>query len=116
MVEVAPATDAEIAHVYRGDGEHIVGRVGGEAVAYIGFRKIDGRLWGMYQVLATAAPSVWGTLFYEFRRHLRQHEEPVYVLARDADAARLLRLLGLKPSGMHEMGKDVWIWTPQRCI
>lgn len=112
MIEVAPATDAELARVYRADGEHFAGRVNGELVAYIGFRTTAGRRWGMYDVLSTAARSVWGTLFYQFRRELRRQKEPIYVLARDAEAMRLLRLLGLKPTGETYMGKDMWIWTP----
>lgn len=115
MIEVEPATDAELARVYRADGEHYAGRVAGQMVAYIGFRTIaGGQRWGMYDVLSTAERSDWRALFYQFRRKLRQQKEPVYVLARDAEAARLLRLLGMKPASETHMGKDVWIWMPER--
>lgn len=110
------ATSEEVARVYGADAEHIVGEAGGEAVAYIGFKRIEGRLWGIYQPMAAAAPSVWNRLFYAFRRELRQQNEPVYVLARDAAAGRLLRLLRLAPADETFAGKDVWKWTPEHYI
>lgn len=111
------ATDAELARIYSPpEAEHIVAEIDGEAVAWIGFRKIEGRLWGMFGMLTTAAPSVCVRLFWQFRKRLHQKTESVVVLANDRQAERLLHLLGLQPTGEHYAGKDVWIWKPQRFI
>lgn len=113
-IAVREATDAEIVSVYGPKARHIVGTVDGVAYAYIAFSRI-GDVWGMYEPLRPAAPSVWTKLFYAFRRELRAHMEPVYVLATDASAARLLRLLGMKPTGRHSVGKEIWQWMPDKC-
>jgi hypothetical protein len=113
MVTVRPATDAEIGLAYRSDAEHVVGVVDGRVVAYISFRKIEGRLWGTYIVLAAASPSAWNTLFYAFRRALHRQTERTYVRAHDGEAPRLLRMLGLTPANEMLAGKDVWVWQPE---
>lgn len=112
-VALRPATDAEIARVY-GAAKHIVGTVGGVPVAYIGFNRIGPDMWGMYHPFEADDPSVWTKLFYAFRRELRAFSEPVYVLARDDAASRVLRMLGFEPTGNISMGKEVWRWTPQQ--
>ena len=112
-ISLREASDAEVAIVYASGAKHIVGTADGDAIAYIGFKRISGHLWGMYHPFVPAHPSVWNRLFYAFRRELRAQGEPVYVLARDADAARVLQLLGLKPTGEHSFGKEIWRWTPR---
>lgn len=111
-ISLREANAAEIAAVYANDAEHIVGTVDGETVAYIGFKRIGEHLWGLYHPFCPAHPSVWHRLFYAFRRQLRAKGEPVYVLARDADASRVLALLGLKPTGSFSFDKEIWIWMP----
>lgn len=114
-VALRAATVDEIARIYcPPEAEHIIAEVGGEAVAWIGFRKIEGRLWGMFGMLTAAAPSVCVHLFWQFRKRLHQKTEPVVVLANDAQAMRLLRLLGLKPTEETYAGKQVWVWTPEK--
>jgi|SRR5688572_6857394 hypothetical protein len=113
-IELREATDAEIARIYGSEARHFVGPAEGNVVACIGFRRMGSEMWGIYQPLEQAPPSVWTRLFYAFRRELRAHTEPVYVFARDADASRVLRLLGFEPTGDAHMGKDVWRWTPQQ--
>ena len=116
-VALREATEAEIARIYSPpEAEHIVGEIDGEAVAWVGFRTIEGRLWGMFGMLTVAAPSVCVHLFYRFRMRLHAKAEPVSVLANDAEAARLLRLLGLRRTDEHYAGKEVWIWTPRKCF
>lgn len=116
MTDIAlrAATDAEIVRVYGAEAKHIVGTVDGVAVAYIGFNRIGADIWGMYHPFGAEDKSVWARLFYAFRRELRAISEPVYVLARDDAASRVLRLLGFEPTGNISMGKKVWRWTPQR--
>jgi hypothetical protein len=111
-IELRAATDAEIVSVYGANARHVVGTADGETVAYIGFQRIGADLWGIYHPLASADRSVWTRLFYAFRRELRAHNEPVHVLARDADASRVLRMLGFAPTGDVNLGKDVWVWKP----
>jgi hypothetical protein len=111
-IELRAATDAEIVSVYAADGKHIVGTCDGVATAYIGFKRIGSQMWGMYHPFQATDRSVWTRLFYAFRRELRSHTEPVYVLARDDEAARVLCLLGFAPTGTTQLGKDVWRWTP----
>ena len=111
-VALRNATDAEIVRVYGSDARHVVGTDNGVAVAYIGFKRIGADMWGIYQPLDVADPSVWTRLFYAFRRELEAHTEPVYVLARDAEASRVLRLLGFEPAGDVSLGKEIWRWKP----
>ena len=114
-VVLRKATVDEIARIYcPPEAEHIVGEIDGVAVAWIGFREIEGRLWGMFGMLTTAAPFVCMHLFYQFRKRLHQKTQPVVVLANDAKAMRLLRLLGLVPTDEIYAGKQVWAWTPQQ--
>jgi hypothetical protein len=113
-IALRAATDAEVARIYAADARHLVGTADGVAVAYIGFNRIGADMWGMYHPFVAADASVWAKLFYAFRRELRTHAEPVYVLARDAEASRVLRLLGFEPTGGISMGKEVWRWTPQQ--
>ena len=111
-IALRAATDAEVGRVYGADARHIVGTSDGVAIAYIGFNRIGDDMWGMFHPFCPAERSVWARLFYVFRRELREHTEPVYVLARDAEASRVLRLLGFAPTGDTSMGKEVWQWMP----
>ena len=114
-VALRAATATEIARIYcPPEAEHIIAEVGGEAVAWIGFRTIEGRLWGMFGMLTAAAPSVCVHLFYQFRKRLHAKSAAVSVLANNAEAERLLWLLGLRPTDEIYAGKKVWVWTPQR--
>lgn len=112
-IALREASDAEVATVYASGAKHIVGTADGDAIAYIGFKRVGEHMWGFYHPFVPAHPSVWTRLFYAFRRELRRHDEPVYVLARDAEAARVLRLLGLQPTGEHSFGKEIWRWMPE---
>lgn len=114
-IDLRKATDAEIVSVYGAQTKHIVGTADGVAVAYIGFSRIGEDMWGMYHPFGCADRSVWARLFYAFRRELMTHAEPVYVLARDENASRVLRLLGFAPTGTIAMGKEVWRWKPPQC-
>jgi hypothetical protein len=111
-IELRAPTATEIASVYCPHGKHVVGTNDGIAVAYIGFNRIGADMWGIYHPFVQADTSVWPRLFYAFRRELRAFAEPVYVLARDAAASRVLHLLGFKPTGDVQLGKEVWRWTP----
>jgi hypothetical protein len=112
-IALRTATDAEVVRVAGPEAKHIVGTADGVAVAYIGFNRIGPNIWGMYHPFVETDRSVWAKLFYAFRRELRAHTEPVYVLARDDEASRVLRLLGFEPTGGISLGKEVWQWTPQ---
>lgn len=101
-----------MARIYGANARHVIGAADGEAVAYIRFSRIGDDMWGMYHPFGCADRSVWAKLFYAFRRELREHAEPVYVLARDDEASRVLRLLGFAPTGDTAMGKEVWRWKP----
>ena len=111
-IEIRAASDADIVRVYAAEGEHIVGAVDGKAVAYISFRRIGDLMWGIYNPLEPAGRSVWTTLFYAFRRELRRHTEPVYVVATNEASSRVLKMLGFELTGSTQLGKDVWRWTP----
>ena len=114
-IRLREATVEELARIYSPpEAEHIVAAIDGAAVAWIGFREIDGRLWGMFGMLTAAAPSVCVHLFYQFRKRLHAKAAPVSVLAKDAKAERLLRLLGLQSTDELYAGKKVWVWTPQQ--
>jgi hypothetical protein len=110
---IRPATDAEVAAIYRSERvEHIVGTVHGRAVAYIAFKTVEGRRWGMFGMLADAEPRVRVALFYAFRRRLGCETQPVHVVAGSPAAARLLRLLGFVETPQAAAGRAVWRWTP----
>lgn len=111
--EVREATDAELAAIYRANAEHVVGAVDGKAVAYASFRRIDGRLWGMFGMLAPVARTNSVKLFYPLRQHMYAKNEPVFGLAQDDTSERLLRLIGLQPTDEVYAGKKVWIWIPE---
>jgi hypothetical protein len=113
-IALRDATEAEIVRVYASDARHIVGTFDGSAVAYIGFKRIGADMWGIYQPMESAPPLVWAKLFYAFRRQLHAHTEPVYVLARDDEASRVLGLLGFAPAGNVSLGKEVWVWKPEQ--
>src|SRR5262245_57760645 len=115
-VAVRAANDQEIADAYRADAQHITAVVDGMPVAYVSFRMIDYRMWGIYMVLGEAPKPAWHKLFYALRQELQRQTVPVFALARDKEAARLLGLLGLEQSHETYAGKDVWIWTPQPSI
>jgi hypothetical protein len=70
-------------------------------------------VWGMFGVLDGACPTVWRRLFYAFRQHLRARRGPVFVLARDQEAERLIRLVGLVPTHETYAEKRVWLWKPR---
>jgi hypothetical protein len=116
MIEIRPPTAPELADIYARGSEHLVGVVDGKPAAYIGFRPLEGRLWGIFGVLGEMDAKAKRQLFYAFRAHLRTKTTPVYVLATDKAAERLLRLLGLAPTHETYVGKDVWAWTPARSI
>jgi hypothetical protein len=114
MTDIAlrDASDAEIAAIFRASADHIVGTVNGQAVIYVRFQTIEGRRWGMINMLSSVAPSVVPELFYAFRRRLAEECEPIYALAQSAQSPRLLKLLGLRPTGESSVGKDIWRWMP----
>lgn len=111
-IKLRSPTDAELSMVFRPHANHVVGTVDGEPVVYIRFQTIDGRRWGMMHILGAVAPAVFPKLFYAVRRRLTQEREPVYALAQNAQSPRLLRLIGLEPTGEVSVGKEVWRWTP----
>lgn len=118
-VALRQATTAEILRVYAADYRHITATVDGHAVALIAFRRIDGRMWGLYHPFLPPPVhvhrSVWRQVLHLFRRELRAQTEVVHVLAQEEHSSRLFRLLGLQPAGYSAYGKDVWKWTPARC-
>lgn len=112
-VEVREPTDAELAALYRANAEHVIGTIDGQPAAYVSFRRIEGRLWGMFGVLAAIDSPHCQKLFYPLRRCLREKTEPVYGLAQDATTERLVRLMGLRPTDEVYAGKKVFIWIPE---
>lgn len=113
-VEVREPTDAELAALYRTEAEHVLGTLDGVPMVYLSFRRIEGRLWGMFGVLAPIGAHQCRALFYRLRRCLLEKTEPVYGLARDEGTERLVRLMGLQPTDEVYAGKKVFIWIPER--
>jgi hypothetical protein len=111
-VALRDATDAEIARVFRMDADHVTATLDGEPVVYVRFQTIEGRRWGMLNVLSVVAPSCVPRLFYALRRRLAEECEPIYALAQNEKSPRLLRLVGLRPTGEFSVGKEIWRWTP----
>jgi hypothetical protein len=114
MADVAlrGASDGEIAAVFRANAEHIMATLGDEPVVYVRFQTIDGRRWGLLNMVGTVPLTCIKPVFYALRRRLRQECEPIYALATNAASARLLRLIGLEPTTEIWAGKQVWVWTP----
>ena len=108
------ASDAEIAAIFRAGADHIVATLDGEPVVYVRFQTIEGRRWGMINMLSSGAPSVVPRVFFALKRRLAEEREPIYALAQTAQSPRLLRLIGLEPTGETSVGKDVWRWMPGR--
>ena len=113
-VSLRAASDAEIAAIFRAGADHIVATLDGEPVVYVRFQTIEGRRWGMINMFSSVAPSFVPKVFYTLKRRLADEREPIYALAQTAQSPRLLRLIGLKPTGEKSVGKDVWVWTPAR--
>jgi hypothetical protein len=114
-VVLRDASDDELAAIFRAQAENIVATVDGEPVAYVRFQTIEGRRWGVLNMLSGVAPSVVPAVFYALRRRLVEEAEPIYALCEgSARAARLLRLVGLSPTGETSAGKEVWRWMPGR--
>ena len=113
-VALRGASDAEIAAIFRPHADHIMATLDGEPVVYVRFQTIDGRRWGLLNMVGAVAPSRVQPVFYTLRRRLRQEREPIYALATNAGSARLLRLIGLEPTNEIWAGKQVWAWTPAR--
>lgn len=111
-VAVRSATVGDFVAIY-GNAEHFVGTVDDVPAAYISFRRIDGRLWGMFGVLAPIDRRQVHTLFFRMRRYLTDKTEPVYGLAQDAGTERLVCLMGLQPTAEVYAGKKVYIWIPE---
>ena len=116
MTDVAlrMASDAEIAAIFRAGADHIVATLDGEPVVYVRFQTIEGRRWGMINMLSSVAPSFVPGVFYALKRRLAEEREPIYALATNEGSARLLGLIGLEPTSEESVGKKVWVWTPQR--
>lgn len=111
-VEVRPATVEDMAAIY-GAAEHFIGTLDGVPAAYISFRRIDERLWGMFGVFGSIDARQCSRLFFRMRRCLTEKTEPVYGLAQDVTTERLVRLMGLHPTSEVYAGKKVWIWIPE---
>jgi hypothetical protein len=111
-VALREASDSEIAAIFRAGADHVMATVDGEPVAYARYQTIDGRRWAMLNVLAPIAPRNVPVVFYALKRRLCEEREPVYVQANRDSSTRLLRLLGLAPTGEVFLGKAVWLWTP----
>lgn len=113
-VAFRPALNADFARIYGVEAEHIVGVAGDQALAWIGFKALDGRVWGMFGMLGPATPQQKRELFYAFRKVLWTKNELIHVAAKDAAAERLLALLGLTATNETYAGKRIWKWIPER--
>ena len=107
-------SDAELAAVFRPSADHVVATLDGEPVLYVRFQTIDGRRWGLINMLSVVSTITIPTMFYALRKRLRREREPVYALATNEGSARLLRLIGLEPTAETYIGKKVWVWTPEQ--
>lgn len=113
-VGLREASDAEIAAIFRAGADHIVATLDGEPVVYVRLQTIEGRRWGMINMISTVAPFAVPRVFYALRRRLLEEAEPIYALCEGgAVPRRLLRLIGLKPTAETSVGKQVWVWTPR---
>lgn len=113
-LDVGPATTDEIGTFYGAGGEHIVARVGGQAVAFASIRRdpMDGRVWAGFDV--APAGHVHGVAIVRAMvRALRVRAETIHVVcgAQYPQAQRLLGVLGFVPVGETVAnGKQVWAW------
>ena len=112
-IEIRPATDAELALIY-GAAEHWVGSVDGQAVAWVSFRAIGDRTWGLFGLLSDAAVRDRRRLFYAFRKVLCAKDCVIHAAANDALGERFMRAIGLRPTGETYAGKKVFQWIPER--
>jgi hypothetical protein len=114
LAEVAlrEATDDEIVAIFRAGSADVMATIDGQPVAYARFVTVDDRRWAMMNLIASISPRDVARVFYALKRRLRQEPPPVYVLAQGVSSTRLLRLLGMEPTGENTAGKDVWAWTP----
>jgi hypothetical protein len=111
-IALREASDAEIAAIFRLGADHVMATVDGQPVAYARYQTIEGRRWAMLNIIAPIAPGNVSMVFYALKRRLQEECEPVYVAAQSASSTRLLRLLGLEPTGETFAGKEVWAWMP----
>ena len=114
MAELAlrEATDAEILAIFRAGSADVMATIDGQPVAYARFLTVEGRRWAMMNVIASISRRDVIRVFYLLKRRLMEECQPVYVLAQSVSSPRLLRLLGMEPTGEKSAGKDVWVWTP----
>lgn len=104
----------EIGAIHAFETDYTLATMDGKPVAWIAFRQVEDRRWGMFGIVAEAGPEVWRKVFFKFRQPLEKHEQPVFVVCRDEAAERLLKLLGFEPTAEISAGKEIWIWKPPR--
>jgi hypothetical protein len=114
IVALREASDDEIARVFRVNAEHVIATVDGAPAVYLRFQAVSGRRWALMNMLSEIKPSMARQLFYVLRSRLREECEPIFVLAETERSPRLLRLIGLLPTGEVFAGKEVWRWTPEQ--
>jgi hypothetical protein len=111
-VELREPTDAELRRIYAAEAEHVLATVDGEAAAWIAFKTIDGRTWGMFGVCGVRLLRQRGDdCSTSFARICGQSESESTSLPCDQAAERLLRLVGLIPTFECFGDKRVWAWT-----
>jgi len=109
---IRPATAADIEAFYGQKFNLHTAVIDGRPVALGGFMKEDGRLWVFLDVLPDAA-LVGTAIVRALRHHLHKAGQDVYAhhdAAKFPEAARMLRLLGFKPTGETVNNMRVWKW------
>lgn len=114
---VRKATPGEVLAVYGAGMTNIVGAFDGQPMAMVSMYRMEGRLWAMMSMMAPPPAKARISIVRELRKGLRDLGEPVWIVAQNSQAGRLLELIGLIPTaetmGMRADGtaRGVWQWT-----
>lgn len=103
---------AEVEEFYGLRMRHHVAEINGVALAMGTLARTNGQLWGWFDRREGMTPRQGVAVIRALIRGMREIGEPVYVTCNEgvhANASRLLRLVGFRPTGQSTNGFNIWV-------